>query len=209
MKKFLAILIGGLFLSLASSQAGFADARSFTDSNDHKLFQQWEKSPSLASFLLFNNKDFALIHFPFIRSEHTIASQELSEYFPFVGALLTAKDVLWAELTKWSPAPSFKKTEMGGPIKHTISRPFDSSHLTAEEHMGISLNHELGSRKMWNVCLDLGIAFQNNHSIPQEFGIPDDSFPSLAMGAGEQGEDFFDQLRNASPFIGFGIYCKF
>jgi hypothetical protein len=208
MKKSFAILIGSLLLSLTLSQSGFADARGSADSNDHAFLQQYETTPMLPAPLLADNKESTFIHLPFARAKHIAASYELAEYFPFIGALLTAKEVLWTELMNWNPLPTFGKIQVFKPIKHGIHKPFDTGYPTSQDHMGISLNHELDRRKAWNLSLDLGVAFQNNQ-ISQDYSISDAPFPNLGMDACDGSADLFDHLRSAAPFVGLGISCTF
>ena len=209
MKKSIAILIISLFLSPAFSQTGFADSRGFTVSNDLTFFQHWGNSPSLSAFLLFDDKDFGLVHFPFAQAVHTTAFQDLTAFFPFIEAVLSAKDLLWTEIAKWNPSPSFSVSQRYDGVLETSRGTLDSNNLTAEDHMGISLNHGIGKEKVWNVSLDLGIAFENYQTIGPNHIISHGPFPKLGMDIGDQREDVFDQLRNATPLIGVGISCKF
>jgi len=208
MKKSITALIISLLLSLAFSQAGFAGAQGPAGSNDLTFLQKWGQSPSLSAFLLFENKDFTLFHSP-LRSEHTKTYQKLTDYFSFVDAFLAAKDVFWEEIAKWNPISSFNGASLYTLTTARTRRAFDSKNLTAQDHMGICLNHGVGNKKIWNVSLDLGIALQNDYVIGPDNSISDNLFPRLGMVSGNQREDLFDQLRNASPFIGFGISCRF
>ena len=75
--------------------------------------------------------------------------------------------------------------------------------------MAISMHHGLGQKKAWNVSLDLGIAIQNDYILLPGDGDLDGFFPKLGMMLNDQSEDILDQIRNATPFIGVGISCRF
>lgn len=209
MKTSLATLIFCLFLALAFCQAGLADSRDAGVSNDLPLLEQWGKTPNLSAFLLFADKDFTLVQFPFRKSWNSNAFGDLKAFFPFLDAVLSAKDLLWTEISKWNPTPSFSRTQRSEAGADTFSKAFDSKNLTAEDRMGISLHHGVGNRKAWNVSLQLGIAIQNDFTVLPGHALSDGFFPKLGMDLNDQSEDLFDQLRTATPFIGFGISCRF
>ena len=210
-RKSITILIISLLLSLAFSQTGFAEAQgSVVSKNLSFLFlQQCGKSPSLPAFLLSENSDFVLFHFAFARSEWASTYQKAKDNFSFIDAFLTAKDLFWQEIAKWNPVSSFNGASLRTSRTARTHRVFDSKNLGAQDHMGICLNHGVGNKKTWNVSLDLGIALQDNHVVGPDHTISDDLFPRLGMVRGNQTENLFGQLRNASPFIGFGISCRF
>jgi hypothetical protein len=209
MKKSLAALIIGSFLLLTFSQAGFADFRGSPRSNDLTSLRQWGKFSGLTAFLLFENNNFALYRVPFIRSAHTQAYQKPTDYFSFVDALLTAKDLFWEEIEKWNPISSLSGTPVFKQTRANTLAAFDSRNSVAQNHVGIFLNHGVGNRKIWNISINLGIALQDDHSIGPDDSISDDLFPKLGIVPGNQRADLLDQLRNASPFIGFGISYRF
>ena len=211
MKKSIMILIISLLLSLAFSQTGFAEAQSSAVSNNlpFLFLQQWGKSPSLPAFLLSENSDFVLFHFAFARSEWASTYQKAKDNFSFIDAFLTAKDLFWQEIAKWNPVSSFNGASLRTSRTTRTHRVFDSKNSTTQDHMGICLNHGVGNKKAWNVSLGLGIALQDDHVVGPDYSISDDLFPRLGMVRGHQNEDLFGQLRNASPFIGFGISCRF
>lgn len=209
MKKSLATIIFCLFLFLVFCPGCLADSPGSVISNDFALLQQWEKSPSLSAFLLFHKKDFALVHFPFRKPRNTNALGDLPTFFPFLDAFLSARDLLWTEISKWNQTPSFPGAPRYEAVGNTFHEAFDSRSLTAEDRMAISLHHGVGNRKAWNVSLDLGIAIQNDYTITPGDGISDTFFPKLGMDLNVQSDDIFDQLKSATPFIGVGISCHF
>ncbi len=209
MKKSLATVIFCLFLSLAFCHAGIADSQGVAVSNDLILLQQWEKSPSLSAFLLFDDKDFALAHFPFTKAAQTTAFPNLTAFLPFVNAVLSARDLLWTEISKWNPTPSFSGIQQYEAVAGTSRGAIVSNNLTTEDRMTISLHHGVGNKKAWNLSLDLGIAIQNNYTIEPGDTISDGFFPKLGMDLNDQNDDLFDELRSATPFIGIGISCRF
>jgi len=211
MKKTLAMFIFCLFLSLGFCHVGLADSQDVGVSKDLTLLQQWGwgNPPSLSAFLLFDEKDFALVHFPFTKTARTIAFQDLTALFPLVNAVLSARDFLWTEISKWNPTPSFSGMERYEALAYTSRDAFDSNNLTAEDRMAISLHHGVGNKKAWNVSLDLGIAIQNDYIVEPGDAVSDCLFPKLGMNLDNQSEDLFDQLRSATPFIEVGISCRF
>jgi hypothetical protein len=209
MKKFLATIIFCSFLFLAFCPACLADSRGVAISNDLALLQQWERSPSLSAFLLFDKKDFALVHLPFRKPWNANALGDLATFFPFFDTVLSARDLLWTEISKWSPKPSFQGTPRYEAVADTFHKAFDSNSLATEDRMAISLHHGVGARKAWNISLDLGIAIQNDYIVMPGNGVSDAFFPKRGIDLNNQNDDIFDQLKSATPFIGVGISCRF
>jgi len=190
-KKALKTLIICLFLSLAVCPAGLADSRRAANSHVLSSFRQQQTSTSLVSFLMLGGDGSALIH------------------LPFVEAVVSARDLLWTEILNWDATPSFAGKQWNRAAAGQSCRSRDVNPLGAEDRMAISLHHGVGTKRGWNVSLDLGIALQNNSSREPVENLADAFSPDLRMDSNNQHDDVLDELKDAAPFIGVGITCRF
>ncbi|RLB12472.1 MAG: hypothetical protein DRG82_17030 [Deltaproteobacteria bacterium] len=209
MRTFFTTIIFSLFLALAFCPACRAASRGDAVSKDSAVLQQREKSSGLSSFLLFGDKSFSPIHVPGTNAGPASTFPDLEAFSPFIDAILSASDLLWTEIAKWNPSPSLSRRQCYERATDTFSGTVDSNNLSAEDRMAISMHHGLGQKKAWNVSLDLGIAIQNDYILLPGDGDLDGLFPKLGMILNDQSEDILDQIRNATPFIGVGISCRF
>ena len=189
-KKSIPSLILFLLLSLAVCPLGHADSRRDKQANNLLLSLQQGLPSVLSSFLFLDAGS---------KETHATAAQ-----------ILKLSDSLADRFfSTWNPIVSFSETKHPISVAKTTLEGFDGKDPTLDDCMVISLHRAVGNKKTWSVSLNLGVTIQKSHMVEPKDGFSESLFPKLPIYANDQSDDVFDQIRNVSPVIGFGISCRF